>query len=286
MEQFLVNELKKELKPDEKRIKKIWSKIPRFFKILILLIAIIFLLFMEPMLLKQMGLITFSKNFNIHQSGKNIVQQWGNNNTAVLPGETQCYVHACSNFESENWIGKNSFVTVQENPWMAKSPSSLQLPGATTYYKDSVGNFTAKIFVTPQASKSANLVLAYGHFYRCIIGDSDYQLLTCQINLAYPKIPEDWSYFDTDGTLHGEYKRYVKRPFEQNKELEIRFEQREQDDKTIISIKLNNQEPAEWTLPQAWYKTTLSEQIGVGLIKTSYGETQATFKRFELSPQI
>lgn len=284
MGDIIENELKETLKPEISKFKRQWKKIPRVAKIAILITAFIF----QPFVLKQLGLITFNVSLLNGFSTKYFIWQSGNNNLVapVLSDSTKCIVRYCSDFEVDDWIGEKNFIVVQKNPLILKSPSSPQLPGATMYYGANVGNFIANIFLTPQASASPNLVLTYGHFYRCILGDADYSTLTCQINQDYPTVPENWAYFDQDGIIHGKNKRFQISPFKPNKELEIRFSQSEDEDNTKISIKINDQVPVEWILPKKYQRQTQTEKIGIGLITTTYKDVQAVFKHFELDPKL
>ncbi|MBU1000241.1 hypothetical protein KKE78_02500 [Patescibacteria group bacterium] len=291
MDNFITDEIKQEFKPESRWFRKIWRKtIPT--KLRKPIFVGIFILSLIISILTIIGIWQGVVNFNLSLLNKSVsnqsgIQQSGNNNSIVLSANTQCLSRYCSDFKKDDdWVGKNKFVPIQEDPLILKSPNSEALPGATMFYKKDVGNFTAKAFISPQATSSANLVLSYGSFYRCILGDADYELITCQINQSYPKVPEDWGYFDKDGGLHGRNKQYQKRPFQSQNELEIRFEQRTDANNTIISIKLNEQVPAEWILPKKFQGLTRSEKIGIGLITNAYDDAQAIFKHFELNSQL
>lgn len=288
MDNLIKDELREGFKPEIHWFrKKLHSVIPRTLRKPLFVTVFILSLLLDMLIaigIKQ-GIITINTTTLINTNYSHVIQQSGNNNKVVLSEATECLSRFCSDFADDKWTDKERFILVQKDPLVLKSPNSISLPGATMYYKEEVGSFTAQIFITPQASISANLTLTYGRFYRCILGDSDYKIISCQINQGYPTIPENWSYFDEDGIMYGKNKRYLIRPFESNKEMQIRFEQKENNGNTIISIKINNQVPAEWILPKRHQGQTLREKVGLGLISTTYGDSQAIFKRFELSPQ-
>lgn len=288
MDNFIENELQKEVKPELRKFflrlfqSKYWNWLKKP------LVIILILHYLVGIVSLKTGIVNINLDL-LNRSNTNIsgIQQVGDNNSVVLSVNTQCLSRFCSDFKKDDdWIGKNKFIPVQQDPLILKSPNSKALPGATMFYKEDVGNFTVKAFINPQATSSANLVLSYGSFYRCIIGDSDYELITCQINQSYPKVPEDWSYIDKEGGMHGKNKQFQKRPFKPKDELEIKFEQRKSADNAIISIKLNEQVPAEWVLPKKFQGLTRREKIGIGLITNIYDDAQAIFKQFELNPLL
>lgn len=289
MDSLTKKDLSQEFKPETQWFKKLVHKLipkglrkPIFVTLLITHLIYGALTFVGV----KLGVINFNfQTFNTSLSNQSGIQQFGNSNSVVLAEKTQCLSRYCSDFRDKKWLGIDKFIIIQEEPLILKSPSTLQLPGATMFFNESVGNFISTSFVTPQASSSANLVFSYGHFYRCILGDSDYEQISCQINQGYPNVPEQWAYIDQSGIIYGKYQKYQTRPFEMNKELEVRFEQREDSNNTIISIKINNQVPADWILPKDYQKKTLRENIGLGLITNKYNDAQGVFKHFELEPQ-
>lgn len=291
MNDLIKTELAEEIKPYLRNLLKLTrrlipSKVRKFLIYSYLLISLI--TFVVGGVGIKLGVVNFNfqhlQNANILDSS---IQQIGDNNTLVLSEKTQCLSQYCSDFEFEDWYNIGKFSLVQEKPLILKSPNSPQLPGATMFYKGhKARNFIAKIFITPLATRSANLVLAYGSLYRCILGDSDYKIITCQINQTFPRIPEEWGYFDKEGIIHGKAKHYQTRSFEPEKELDLRFEQREDGRDTIISIKINDQVPAEWILPKKFQDIVKLDDIGLGLITTRYDDVQAIFKHFELDPKL
>lgn len=210
----------------------------------------------------------------------------GANTSADNEMRPNCIYKFCSNFEDEKWSYKDRFITVQTDPLILKSPNTSSLPGATLFYNEDVGSFTMQTFITPLASPSANMVVAYGHFLRCIIGDGDYSKISCQINTAYPKAIENWSYFSSEGTLHGKHLHYQISPFTKDNELQIKFSMLKVNDKTQIEIKLNDQVPITWFLPEEFEDRTQREKVGIGLFTAGQDDVEAVFKQFQLDPHI
>jgi hypothetical protein len=230
----------------------------------------------------------FSFNLNvISQSGKNTVQVGTVEGDATINyGVNSCPVKFCSNFKDGSWEYIERFIKIQDDPLILKSPNSAALPGATMFYKEDVGNFTAEAFITPEATTSANLAVAWGHLIRCIIGDGDYTKISCQVNEAHPKEIETWSYIDKDGQLHGRHEQHQLSPFSPGKELQVKFEIQKINNITMLRIKLNDHVPLEWQLPKAYEGRTQREKVGIGLFTTNFDDVEAVFKRFQLDPHL
>lgn len=202
------------------------------------------------------------------------------------PPLVTCVVKFCSDFLDDTWLNFDRFQKIQDDPLILKSPNTPALPGATMFFNNDVENFSANIFITPEATTSANLVVAWGHFIRCIIGDGDYSKVSCQINEDYPKKIEAWSYMDNEGELHGKNLRYQLSSFSPNQELQIKFEIEKVGDDKIISLKLNDHVPLLWKFPKGFIAKTKIERVGVGLFTTRYDDVQAVFKKFQLDPHL
>lgn len=280
-----MDEFSKEVFKEEKRtLAKYFLKLPKLLRwVLFFLYTII------PFIL---GFVIGKYNINLNnfiQKGAyiiNINKVEGTSTINVAPQISSCSVKFCSDFKDGLWQYEDRFVKIQDDPLILKSPHTSALPGATMFYNEAIGNFTAETFITPEASTSANLVVAYGHFVRCIIGDGDYTKVSCQVNGDYPKAIESWSYIDKDGQLHGRYEQHQISPFSPNQELQLQFGLEKVGTSTVITIKLNDQVPLEWKLPKSFEGKTQIEKVGVGLFTTNFDDVQAVFKKFQLDPHI
>lgn len=224
----------------------------------------------------QNGLINFFIGGKVKSAETSVYQE----------NKSSCPFKYCSDFKDDKWEYKERFTVIQDDPLVLKSPNTQALPGATMFFGQEVGNFTSQMFITPLASPSANLSVVYGHFLRCIIGDGDYSKISCQINAAYPKTIEDWRYFDSNGNIHGRYLRYQIAHFSKGNELQLRFSILKINDRTQIEIKLNDQVPLDWFLPEEFEKRIKMEKVGVGLFTAGEEDVEAVFKQFQLDPHI
>lgn len=277
-----MDELSKELFKDErKEVIKQFGHLPKSIKWLL------FIIYTAGVFAGGVKIGNLNLHFNVFApKGGTSVNVEGAKTVNVNTQPSSCPAKFCSDFKDGSWKYKDRFIPIQDDPLILKSPHSSALPGATMFYDNDIGSFTSETFITPEATISANLVVAYGHFIRCIIGDGDYTKVSCQINEAYPKEVESWSYLDKDGQLHGRNLQYQSSPFSSNKELQIQFGIQKIKDVTIITIKLNDQVPLEWRLPKSLEGKTQIEKVGVGLFTTNYDDVQAIFKQFQLDPHL
>lgn len=291
MDSLVEKELQDELRPE---VKNIFRKIFRLKYISWLRKPIAFILITESLLgifAIKTGLVTLHfdilKKSAITLSG---VQQIGiinTNQNNVLSAQSQCPFKYCSDFKDGKWKDFDQFIVIQNDPLLIlKSPNNPRKPGATMYYEQDVGNFTSEFFVTPMASVSANLAFAYGNLTRCIIGDGNYQSISCQINEDYPKAPKDWTYFDKEGKLHGKISQWQLSKFEPNRELQLRFEFQKIEENESIIIKINDQAPLIWKLPKKFQRLVKLDKVGISLFTTNYDDVQAVFKQFRLDPHL
>lgn len=278
-------------KEEEKGVIKFFKKLPKKAR------SIVFALFCISIFVSGIASrplfdrlrITISNNYFKQDGNSNL--QIGNvegANTTINFGASgnNCPVKFCSDFKDGKWKYKERFINIQDDPLILKSPNSSALPGATMFFDEAVGNFTMQAFVTPMASPSANLAIAYGHFLRCIIGDGDYSKVSCQINTTYPTTTESWSYFDSDGVLHGRNLRYQLSQFSKNNELQVKFSILKINGRTQIEIKLNDEVPMDWLLPKDFENRTQKEKVGIGLFTAGEDNVEAVFKQFQLDPHI
>lgn len=285
-----MDNLEKDLFSEEfKETKKFYHKLPKPLRIIVFFVFIVSWTF-----LSFYGGVKFdSLHINLNNN-----KQSGHDNTQIGIGSVQgtstinlnssntCPVKFCSNFKDSKWENLDRFIKLQDDPLILESPHSAALPGATMFFPEEVGKFAMEVFITPQASNSANLVLAYGHFARCIIGDGDYTKISCQINEAYPKAVESWSYIDNDGKLYGKYEQHQIASFSPNKELQIRFSLDLIDTYPNLTVKINDQTPLNWKIPKDFQNRTQREKIGIGLFTTKFDDVQAVFKQFRLDPHL
>lgn len=224
------------------------------------------------------------KNFLVIVGFNNKVE--GMNSEGPPYPTNTCVVKYCSDFKDGLWQYEDRFVTIQKDPLILKSPNTQALPGATMFFKNSVGDFTANITIIPEATVSANLAVAWGHFIRCIIGDGDYSKISCQVNTSYPKEIESWSYFDKEGILYGKSLQYQLSPFVVDQELQLKFEIEGKENSKLIRLKLNDHVPIEWKIPNKYSDKSKTEKVGVGLFTTEFDDVQAVFKNFQLDPHF
>lgn len=240
------------------------------------------------------GIATGSLIFNIsitnilgaHTSNIAQNQKADNGGTVINNFGTINNCQNCSNFKDGKWKDIDRFKKISDDPLTLKSPNSLALPGAVMFYNQSVKNFTMQAVLTPQATTSANLLVQYGNFSKCIIGDANYSFISCRINTAYPSNEAVWSYIDKDGGLHGNSEQHQMSSFEPTQDLQLKYEIRDSGSNRIISIKINEKPPVEWKLPEKYANKDLSDKVGLGLFTTKYDDVQAVFKQFQLDPHL
>lgn len=278
-------------KEEEKGVIKFFKKLPKKVRSIIFVLSYlsIFIGGIASRPLFDSLRVSISNNYfkQVGNSNLQIGKVEGANTTINVGTNTNnCPVKFCSDFKDNKWKYKERFVNVQEDPLILKSPNSSALPGATMFFDEAVGNFTMQAFVTPMASPSANLAIAYGHFLRCILGDGDYSKVSCQINTSYPNAIENWSYLDADGELHGRNLRYQISHFSKGSELQVRFGLLKVNDRTQVEIKLNDQAPLDWYFPKEFENRTQREKVGIGLFTAGEDDVKAVFKQFQLDPHI
>jgi len=284
---LIVDDLSKEIfKEEKKEVIKTVRKFPKWLRVFLFILVYIVGLATRPLF--DHFLINVQNN-NVKQNGKtnvNIGQVAGTNTMINIGSDDKCPVKFCSKFKDGNWQYFDRFSVIQDDPLILQSPNSKKLPGATMYFSEEVGNFTMQTFITPLATLSANISVAYGHLLRCIIGDGDYIKTACQLNTDYPTSVENWSYFDSQGNLHGRNQQYQKSSFSVNNELQIRFEMSKIDGRTKIDVKLNDQVPMSWLLPKKFENRAQMEKVGIGLFTAGQDDVKAVFKHFQLDPHI
>lgn len=286
-----MDDIGKDLFKEEKRgVVKSFKKLPKWLRMFLFVSLLIFDfiggLSARP-LFDRLNINLF--NSYVKQNGNSNIQIGkvaGTNTTVNIGDDDNCPVKFCSKFTDGKWQYIDRFSVIQEDPLILKSPSSKSLPGATMYFSEEVGNFTMQAFITPMASQSANISVAYGHFLRCIIGDGDYSKIACQINVDYPKSIEKWSYLNSEGKLYGRNQHYQISHFPEKNELQIRFKFMKINDSTQIEIKINDQIPMTWNLPREFENRTKREKVGIGLFTAGQDDVSAVFKLFQLDPNI
>lgn len=275
-------ELSKDVfKEQRKGLAKYFHKLPKSLRWLLFIASYVVTLLTGNKLpplnlnLNQLGIVNIQSNQKVEGAQTSIYNS--------------CPVKFCSDFgDKSNWTNIERFVALQDAPLILKSPNSSSLPGATMFYNQSVGSFSMQTSIIPESTVSANIVVAYGHLLRCIVGDSDYSTISCQINDAYPKKIEDWSYIDTEGGLHGKNKQYqfASPPLSPNKELHLQFGMGKINGITTINIQLNEEVPLQWKLPTNLEGTDTNDFVGLGLITNNLDDVQAVFKKFQLDPHL
>lgn len=281
-----MDDLSNDIFKDEKKgVARLFRKLPKKVRIVIFILSFVITyaggIISRPLF--DRVYVNFVKQD--HNSGVQIGKVEGTN-TINFGTNSNCPFKFCSNFKDEKWMNMDRFTIVQDNPMVLKSPNTSALPGATLFFNEDVGNFTMLTFLTPLSSPSPNMVVAYGHFLRCIIGDGDYSKISCQINVDYPKAIENWSYLNSEGKLHGKNLRYQISPFTKDNELQIKFSILKVNDNKQVEIKLNDQVPLTWLLPKEFENRIQKEKVGVGLFTAGQDDVEAVFKEFMLDTRI
>lgn len=278
-------------KEEQKETLKWFKKLPRWLRRLtwgvVILLDVIGAL-------SVIGLATGTLIFNTlvfnilgeHTSIINQNQKVDNGSTVNNYFEASDACPNCSDFKDGKWENIERFHKISDNPLILKSPNSSKLPGAVMFYKKNVKNFSMQTILTPQATTSANLLVQYGNFTKCIIGDANYSFISCRVNTAYgsSKIKEIWSYIDKDGGLHGNAEQHQISSFEPNQDLQLKYEIRDAGPDRIISIRINEKVPVEWKLPKQFAYKDVSDKVGIGLFTTKFDDVQAVLKQFRLDP--